>query len=387
MAPASGSRGAPVRLAGLRKDFGSSVAVDDLSLEVGAGEFLTLLGPSGSGKTTTLLMIAGFVAPTRGEVYVGGKPITRKPPHERDIGIVFQHYALFPHLKVFGNVAFPLQMRKQPAARIAERVAWALDLVRLGDMGGRYPHQLSGGQQQRVALARALVFEPSLLLMDEPLGALDRRLRETMQGELKRLQRSLDLTVICVTHDQEEALTLSDRIAVMNHGRVEQLGTPEELYERPLTPFVAQFLGESNALAASVLHGGADRVVVRTARGLEMVAATVAPPGDSEVRLSIRPERVDFLQPGESCDNVVDAVIDEAVYLGDAVRYLLRTPTGEMLIAKARSAVGGGGPRMGDTVRIGWSADAVMVYSNAHDSVSSRGLPPPAQPGEGGGGG
>gem|GEM_PF-4156595 len=187
--------------------------MSDLSLEVGAGEFVTLLGPSGSGKSTTLLMIAGFAVPTRGEVYVGGTAITRKPPHERDIGIVFQNYALFPHLTVFDNVAFPLQMRRQSAVRVAERVGWALELIRLGGLGSRYPHQLSAGQQQRVALARALVFEPSLLLMDEPLGALDRRLRGTMQGELKRLQRALGLTVICVTHDQEEALTLSDRIA------------------------------------------------------------------------------------------------------------------------------------------------------------------------------
>lgn len=209
----AGSRGAAVRLDRLHKDFGGASAVSDLSLEVGAGEFMTLLGPSGSGQSTTLLMIAGFAVPTRGEVYVGGTAITRKPPHERDIGIVFQNYALLPHLTVFDNVVFPLQMRRQSAVRVAERVGWALELIRLGGLGSRYPHQLSGGQQQRVALARALVFEPSLLLMDEPLGALDRRLRETMQGELKRLQRALGLTVICVTHDQEEALTLSDRIA------------------------------------------------------------------------------------------------------------------------------------------------------------------------------
>ncbi|MBX9965421.1 MAG: ABC transporter ATP-binding protein [Burkholderiales bacterium] len=379
-------RGAVVRLDRLRKEFGGAVAVDDLSLEVGSGEFLTLLGPSGSGKSTTLLMIAGFVVPTRGEVYVGGNAITRKPPHERDIGIVFQNYALFPHLTVYDNVAFPLRMRKQPAARVAERVGWALDLIRLGGLGGRYPHQLSGGQQQRVALARALVFEPSLLLMDEPLGALDRRLRETMQGELKRLQRALGLTVICVTHDQEEALTLSDRIAIMNHGRIEHLGTPEDLYERPQTPFVAEFLGESNALAAKVLRDDGPRTIVRTTQGLEMSVRAGAAKSASEVRLAIRPERIDFLEPGESRDNVVDAVIDETVYLGDAVRYLLRTASGEGLTLKARCPAGGG-PGIGDTVRVGWAADAVMVYANTHAFVSSSGLPPPAQPGEGRGGG
>jgi putative spermidine/putrescine transport system ATP-binding protein len=366
MSAASGNRGAPVRLAGLRKEFAGAVAVDDLSLEVAAGEFLTLLGPSGSGKSTTLLMIAGFVVPTRGEVHVGNAAITRKPPHERDIGIVFQNYALFPHLTVYDNVAFPLRMRRQPAARVAERVGWALDLIRLGGLGGRYPHQLSGGQQQRVALARALVFEPSLLLMDEPLGALDRRLRETMQGELKRLQRALGLTVLCVTHDQEEALTLSDRIAVMNHGRIEHLGSPEDLYERPQTPFVAEFLGESNALAAKVLRDDGTRTIERAVRA-------GAANGASEVRLAIRPERIDFLEPGEARDNVVEAVVDEAVYLGDAVRYLLRTASGEGLTLKARCPAGGGGPAMGDVVRVGWAADAVMVYSNAHDSVSSSG--------------
>ena len=383
MPAAAGGRGAPIRLAGLRKDFAGAVAVDDLSLEVQAGEFLTLLGPSGSGKSTTLLMIAGFVVPTRGEVFVGDAAITRKPPHERDIGIVFQNYALFPHLPVFENVAFPLRMRNQSGARIAERVGWALDLIRLGGLGYRYPHQLSGGQQQRVALARALVFEPSLLLMDEPLGALDRRLRETMQGELKRLQRSLGLTVICVTHDQEEALTLSDRIAVMNHGRIEHLGIPEELYERPQTPFVAEFLGESNALAASVVRHEGARVIVRTTQGLEMAVGAGLAPEAGEVRLAIRPERLDFLGPGEVRDNVVDAVIDEAVYLGDAVRYVLRTASGEKLTLKARCPVGGGGPAMGDTVRAGWRADAVMVYANDQASVSSSGFHSPSKTGEG----
>ena len=366
MPAAPGSRGAPVRLAGLRKDFAGAVAVDDLSLDVKAGEFLTLLGPSGSGKSTTLLMIAGFVVPTRGEVFVGDAAITRRPPHERDIGIVFQNYALFPHLTVFDNVAFPLRMRKQSAVRIAERVGWALDLIRLGGLGNRYPHQLSGGQQQRVALARALVFEPSLLLMDEPLGALDRRLRETMQGELKRLQRSLGLTVICVTHDQEEALTLSDRIAVMNHGRIEHLGTPEELYERPQTPFVAEFLGESNALAASMVRVEGAHALVRTALGLEITVSATAAAGAGEVRLAIRPERIDFLGAAESRDNEVEAVIDEAIYLGDAVRYRLRTPSGEHLTLKVRCPVGGSGPGTGDAVRVGWAADAVMVYPATH---------------------
>ena len=245
---ALGRRGAPVRLEGLSKVFADAVAVADLSLEVGAGEFLTLLGPSGSGKSTTLLMIAGFLVPTRGEIFIGGVPITRKPPHERDIGVVFQSYALFPHLTVFDNVAFPLKMRNLPAAQIAQRVAYALDLIRLEGLGRRYPHQLSGGQQQRVALARAMVFEPPLLLMDEPLGALDRKLREAMQIEIVRISREIGVTIVYVTHDQEEALAMSDRVAVFHEGRIEQTGTPEEVYRNPASLFVAGFVGESTTI-------------------------------------------------------------------------------------------------------------------------------------------
>ena len=335
----------------------------DVSLDVGAGEFLTLLGPSGSGKTTTLLMIAGFLVPTRGEIFIGGLPVTRKPPHERDIGIVFQSYALFPHLTVFDNVAFSLKMRKLSPARIAERVEWALDLIRLEGLGRRYPHQLSGGQQQRVALARALVFEPSLLLMDEPLGALDRKLREAMQLELKRLQRTLALTVIYVTHDQEEALTMSDRIAVMNRGRIEQVARPQELYERPRTPFVADFLGESNSLSGSVVRANGSRLVVRTSRGLEVVASEDPErPAAREVRLAIRPEEIVFLEPDDPADNVVEGVVEEAVYLGEAVRYLVRSTHGELLIVKKQKQRGEENPRTGQPVRLGWSADAVILH-------------------------
>jgi spermidine/putrescine ABC transporter ATP-binding subunit len=312
-------------------------------------------------------MIAGFLVPTRGEIFIGGLPVTRKPPHERDIGIVFQSYALFPHLTVFENVAFPLKMRKLSAARIAERVEWALDLIRLEGLGRRYPHQLSGGQQQRVALARALVFEPSLLLMDEPLGALDRKLREAMQLELKRLQRTLALTVIYVTHDQEEALTMSDRIAVMNRGRIEQVASPRKLYERPRTPFVADFLGESNSLSGSVVRANGSRLVVRTPRGLEVVASQDWElPAAHEVRLAIRPEEILFLRPDDPCDNIVEGVVEEAVYLGEAVRYLVRSTHGEMLIVKRQNQRGEGSPRTGQPVRLGWSADAVILHQVEH---------------------
>lgn len=360
---ALGRRGAPVRLEGLSKAFADSVAVADVSLDVGAGEFLTLLGPSGSGKTTTLLMIAGFLVPTRGEIFIGGVPVTRKPPHQRDIGVVFQSYALFPHLTVFENVAFPLKMRKLPAAHIAERVAYALDLIRLEGLGRRYPHQLSGGQQQRVALARALVFEPPLLLMDEPLGALDRKLREAMQLEIKRLQRTLALTVIYVTHDQEEALTMSDRVAVMNRGRIEQLASPEELYERPRTPFVADFLGESNSLSGMIVRADASMLVIGTSGGLQIIAREDAGSvAGRAVSISIRPEQILLLGADERSDNVVDGVIEEVVYLGEAVRYLVRAAQGEVLCVKKQNRRGSANPKAGQPVRLGWSADAVIVH-------------------------
>ncbi len=360
---ALGRRGAPVRLEGLSKVFADAVAVADLSLEVGAGEFLTLLGPSGSGKSTTLLMIAGFLVPTRGEIFIGGVPITRKPPHERDIGVVFQSYALFPHLTVFDNVAFPLKMRNLPAAQIAQRVAYALDLIRLEGLGRRYPHQLSGGQQQRVALARAMVFEPPLLLMDEPLGALDRKLREAMQLELKRLQRTLSLTVIYVTHDQEEALTMSDRVAVMNRGRIEQVASPEEIYERPRTPFVADFLGESNSLGGTIARADASRFVVRTSAGLEVVGCEGHGMTEGhEVNLAIRPEQIVFLGPDERSDNVAEGVVEDAVYLGEAVRYLVRLKSGELLCVKRQNRRDGTDPKAGQPVRLGWSTDAVILH-------------------------
>jgi putative spermidine/putrescine transport system ATP-binding protein len=230
---AGGANHADLQIRNLRKTYSNVVAVDDVSLTVHQGEFLTLLGPSGSGKTTTLMMIAGFVEPTGGSIVLGGRSLTRLPPHKRDIGMVFQHYALFPHLTVAANIAFPLEMRGMRKAEVERRVQAALDLVQLPDFGARYPRELSGGQQQRIALARAIVFEPSLLLMDEPLGALDKKLREHMQLEIKKIHHDLGVTVIYVTHDQEEALVMSDRIAVFNHGSIEQLGSPSDLYDRP----------------------------------------------------------------------------------------------------------------------------------------------------------
>jgi ABC-type Fe3+/spermidine/putrescine transport system ATPase subunit len=268
VAPAEGvGAGAEVRLHELTKTFGSVVAVQDVSVTIDPGSFFTLLGPSGSGKTTTLMMVAGFAYPTRGEVFVDGAPVAGLPPQKRDLGMVFQSYAVFPHLTVFDNIAFPLQIRHVRRAEIRQRVGEALELVRLRGYDGRLPRQLSGGEQQRVALARALVFRPRVLLMDEPLGALDKKLRAHMQLELKHIQRHLHVTVIYVTHDQEEALTMSDRVAVMQRGRIEQVGPPAELYEAPASRFVADFLGESNFVDGVVTGASVDGLARPRRRG------------------------------------------------------------------------------------------------------------------------
>ena len=251
------SNPALVQFKGVQKTYdGLSLVVRNLDLDIRRGEFLSLLGPSGSGKTTTLMMLAGFESPTAGEILLDGRPITKTPPHKRNFGMVFQNYALFPHMTVAANVAYPLTVRKVPKADIDKRVARALDMVQLGGKGDRFPSQLSGGQQQRVALARALVFEPQLVLMDEPLGALDKQLREHMQIELKELHRQLGVTFVYVTHDQGEALTMSDRIAVMSQGRILQVGSPTEIYEAPVNRTVADFIGETNFLAADAFASG-----------------------------------------------------------------------------------------------------------------------------------
>jgi putative spermidine/putrescine transport system ATP-binding protein len=247
--------GAAVRLDGLFKSYGKQAVVSDVSLAIGAGRFLTLLGPSGSGKTTTLMMLAGFSEPDQGNIVIDGKDVTTLPPQHRNLGIVFQHYALFPHLSVAENIAFPLRVRKLPAAEIEERVAWALDVVRLQAFGERLPAQLSGGQQQRVALARAIVFHPPVVLMDEPLGALDKNLRFQMQVEIKEIQQRLGMTVVYVTHDQEEAMNMSDTIVIMNQGRIEQMGPPRQVYEAPASVFAGHFLGEANLIAGTIGDG------------------------------------------------------------------------------------------------------------------------------------
>src|SRR5262245_44304568 len=322
----AGSRGAEVTLRGLSRDYGEIAAVRDLDLAVAPGEFVTLLGPSGSGKTTTLMMVAGFVHPTAGDICLDGRSILAVAPHRRNLGVVFQSYALFPHMSVFDNVAFPLRMRRVERREIRRRVEDVLGLVHLGPLGGRRIQELSGGQQQRVALARALIFRPPVLLMDEPLGALDRKLRDQMQLEIKRIQRTLGLTVLYVTHDQEEALILSDRIAIMHEGRLHQVGPPAEVYERPATGFVADFVGESNVLAGVVENGGPPGSTVRLAPSGRLLRARedALAPGQP-VRLMVRPEAVavDIAEPDEG-DNRIEGVVEEALYLGQAIRYVVR---------------------------------------------------------------
>ena len=342
----------PLRLVRVSKRFGAVVAVEEASLDVEAGEFLTLLGPSGSGKTTILNMVAGFETPTSGEIYIGRRPITGLPPNRREIGMVFQDYALFPHMTVFDNVAFPLRLRRLGAAVVAARVAEMLEVVRLSELEGRYPRQLSGGQQQRVALARALVFHPPLLLMDEPLGALDKNLRERMQVEIRQLHRRLGITVLFVTHDQQEAMALSDRIVVIDHGRIQQIGQPPELYRNPANEFVAAFIGESNLLRCRVVDTEGPSARLVTAGGTEVwMSRGAAAPGHA-VTLMIRPEAL-RLDGGDAAGATVRGRVDEVVYLGDVRRYTVRINTQETLVVRVASQ---GRPeiRVGATVSVSW---------------------------------
>ncbi len=386
VAEARGGRGAEVRLEQLWKAYGEVIAVRDVSLTISPGEFITLLGPSGSGKTTTLMMIAGFVPPSHGEIYIDGRPVAKLPPQKRDLGMVFQNYALFPHMTVEQNIAFPLEMRRVPRAEARARVARALEMVQLPGYERRYPRQLSGGQQQRVALARAVVFEPRVLLMDEPLGALDKKLRQHMQLELKHIQQRLNVTVVYVTHDQEEALTMSDRVAVMRDGRIEQVGTPGELYEEPVSAFVADFIGESNFLAgraADGATGGGAEVEVETAEGRRFRARMPAPavdaailvrPGDAVIA-SVRPERI-ALAPASAAAaangrNAWTGRVVETIYVGDATKY--RVAVGEtVLTVKAQQGAAGPRPAVGDEVAVIWDAAHTRLLRG-----DDGGLPPP----------
>ena len=357
-------------LRNLRKDFGTVAAVDGIDLEVRRGEFLTLLGPSGSGKTTTLRMVAGFMAPTSGQIEIDGSDMTRVPPYRRDVGMVFQNYALFPHMTAADNVAFPLRMRRRPSSEIKKRVADALELVKLSSHGDRYPRQLSGGQQQRIALARAVVFEPRLLLMDEPLGALDRKLRESLQLEIIRVSRELGATVLYVTHDQEEALVMSDRIAIFSMGRIEQLGSGEDLYDRPASLFVADFIGESNILRGTYeVDGGSGGWMARDGARWRVGGATAERSdlaSGAAAALVVRPERMRILDGEASIDgmNTIDATVDEVLYLGPDTKYQLALPSGQRISIREPREADAREFQRGDPVRVGWSVDAGLLVSD-----------------------
>ena len=345
--------------------------VRDLDLSVREGEFLTLLGASGSGKTTCLMMLAGFEAPTSGDIRIRGRPVHDLPPRKRGIGVVFQNYALFPHMTVGGNLAFPLEVRGLDAAQRRERVRQALQLVRLEGFEDRRPAELSGGQQQRVAIARALVFEPGLVLMDEPLGALDRRLREEMQYEIRRIQRTLGITVVYVTHDQQEAMVLSDRVAVFRRGRIEQIALPETLYEEPERPFVAGFIGENNLLRGRVLSVRNDISHVE-AGGQIVKAFQVAPcrPGDTVV-LAIRPERVRLAPEPGVYANRFDAGIEDIMFLGDHLRLRVSVCGSTDFIVKIPNIVGHGAVLEGDRVQIGWTETDCRALAPDEEEIPS----------------
>jgi spermidine/putrescine transport system ATP-binding protein len=350
-----------VELSGVTKRFGEFVAVGDLTLEIYEGEFFSLLGPSGCGKTTTLRMIAGFEEPNEGEISVAGESMRGVPPYKRPVNTVFQSYAIFPHLNVFDNVAFGLRRAGVKGEELRQRVTEACEMVQLSGFEKRKPNALSGGQQQRVALARALVNRPNVLLLDEPLGALDLKLRKEMQLELKSLQHEVGITFIYVTHDQEEALTMSDRIAVMNEGRVQQVADPATLYESPRNRFVANFIGQMNVFSGTVQSVNGERVTLRT-RGGVRIEAVMSEENSVEVgaeaQAAVRPEKVRF---GSAGDNVINAEIRQTVYLGVSTQYIAELPDGATLVLYQQNVHDAAGHGVNEEVSITWDAQNCLV--------------------------
>ncbi|MBX3566502.1 MAG: ABC transporter ATP-binding protein [Rhizobiaceae bacterium] len=339
-----------VRFSSVSKSYGPVQAIGEVSLSVASGEFTTILGPSGSGKTTMLSLIAGIAQPTSGRIELGDREITYVPAAQRNIGLVFQSYALFPHMSIFDNVAFPLRIRKLSAAEVRDRVTDALRLVRLEGFEQRRPHQLSGGQQQRVALARAIVFKPDILLLDEPLAALDRKLREEVRSEIRALQRSLGITTIMVTHDQEEALSLSDHVVLLSGGRVEQIGTPSEIYHRPATRFAAGFLGLANLIDGTLQDGG----IVQTSDGERIPGAASDRTPGSTVCAMIRPEDI-RTHPDQG---FLQGNVRDVVFLGEIRRYTVELDSGRMINANGS---GGGAMREGERVALSWDPASVWL--------------------------
>ena len=365
----AGASTSSLRLDSICKQYGSFGAVKSVSLEVRQGEFVTLLGPSGSGKTTTLMMIAGFVDPSSGRIYVDGRDVTEAPPHRRNIGMVFQNYALFPHLTVFKNVAFPLDVRKLPAAEVRARTMEALDIVKLADLGDRYPTQLSGGQQQRVALARAIVFRPPLLLMDEPLGALDKKLREQMQTALMDLHRTTGMTMIYVTHDQEEALSMSNRVAVMRAGRLVQYDTPAGLYYDPAQLYVCRFVGRTNVLRGKVERVAGDAVVA--SGGLTATASEQLQPG-MDCAVCVRPERVRIVQEerANGAANALAGRVLERVFFGQTTSYVVELDRGGRVEVSAFSESLEAGAAAGDRVVVSFAPESGRVFAAGDEELA-----------------
>ena len=349
-----------IDIVALSKYYGDFCALDDASIQVSPGEFLTLLGPSGSGKSTLLMALAGFVPPSGGDLLVDGTSILNLPPEKRDFGVVFQGYALFPHMSVARNLAYPLKARQKPASEIEERVKQVLELVHLGHLADRHPKQLSGGQQQRVALARALVFSPKVLLLDEPMGALDKKLRYDLQAELRTLHRQTGRTFINVTHDQEEAMSMSDRIAVMNHGRIVQIAEPRVLYERPRTRFVADFLGKSNFIEGKVsgIAGGIASVDTPEGRVLHRLRDETPQVGDS-VTLALRPEK---LRQGGG-ENTLRAKVETATFLGTHAELTVRTASGQEMFCHCSVEHEIDLPAEGNDIGLGWSPVATAMIA------------------------
>jgi putative spermidine/putrescine transport system ATP-binding protein len=355
--------GAAVTIEHLTKKYGEVAAVRDISLDVAPGEFLTILGPSGSGKTTMMMAIAGFLGEHQGKISIGGKRIDHLPPNLRGIGVVFQHLELFPHMTVADNIGFPLKMRGVSRHDVRVQVAEALDLVRLTDLGHRLPAQLSGGQQQRVALARAVVFSPSVLLLDEPFGSLDRKLREDMQVELKSLHELLGITIIHVTHDQAEAMAISDRIAVVNGGRIEQIGTPQEIYFTPVSKFTAAFIGESLFFRGKIVRSDDLICTLEMEDGFACTArAVTALPAGTAVTMMLRPEGLLLLGDGETAAHRVDGQVSDFIFKGDRTKYQVTLPTGAQFAVTAHNRAGNPTLARGDKVAIGWSTeDALLI--------------------------
>ncbi len=372
LGPSGKAGGARLQLIDLTKVYDESViAADKVSIDIEPGEFITLLGPSGSGKTTTLMMIAGFVIPTSGEVLVEGEDIAFRPPHKRNVGMVFQNYALFPHMTVAENVAFPLKMRSWSRADTENAVNEVLRLVRLPDHADRYPRQLSGGQQQRIALARALVFRPPVLLMDEPLGALDKKLREEMQLEIKHIQQETNITTVYVTHDQGEALTMSDRIAVMQDGWVEQLGSPTELYERPVNKFVADFIGESNFISGTLTTDeGTPKLKTESGWSVPLAGAEGRSDGDP-IEVALRPERLSL--GDRNAEVEVTGTIDEIIYFGETTKTRVNLPNGQQLVVKEQNLGTDREMQRGEEVTVRWNInDMVILRDDLPESAAHQ---------------